>query len=204
MIGFLRMFISFFKENYLMSEKSSNFAPQSEVMSEFAALNIDLKALDEGETRLEQDLDDGFFEAVDAPDVHRGRLHTTLTIYRTGDFFELTFKTEGSVVVQCDDCLDDMDQPIDTENRLAVKLGDAYLEDDDLVTVDERVGRIDVSWFVYESIALNIPIRHVHAPGKCNAAMMKVLEEHSASRRGEAELEAPVDPRWAALMKLKE
>ena len=34
--------------------------------------------------------------------------------------------------------------------------------------------------------------------------MMKVLEEHSASRRGKAEEEKPVDPRWAALAKLKD
>lgn len=172
-------------------------------MSDFEALSIDLKDIEEGESHLEYDLDDGFFEAVGGTEVRKGRLHTALTITRTGDFFDLSFHTKGTAVIPCDDCLDDMEQPVDTENRLAVRLGDTSSEDDDLITVSERDGVLSVAWFVYESIALSIPIRHVHAPGKCNPAMMKVLAEHSASRRGEAEAERPVDPRWAALEKLK-
>ncbi|HEY9551581.1 MAG TPA: DUF177 domain-containing protein, partial [Prevotella sp.] len=48
------------------------------------------------------------------------------------------------------------------------------------------------------------PIRHVHAPGKCNPAMMKLLQEHSAARSSEVEEEkTAIDPRWGELMKLK-
>ena len=99
-------------------------------------------------------------------------------------------------------CLDDMDQSIETDNRLVVKFGEDYSEDDDLVTVAENEGILDVSWFIYEFIALNIPIKHVHAPGKCNPAMIEKLNEHSAARSGEEE-EDTVDPRWEALLKLK-
>ena len=95
-----------------------------------------------------------------------------------------------------------MDQSIETDNRLVVKFWEDYSEDDDLVTVAENEGILDVSWFIYEFIALNIPIKHVHAPGKCNPAMIEMLKEHSAARSGEEEEEA-VDPRWAALLKLK-
>jgi uncharacterized metal-binding protein YceD (DUF177 family) len=50
---------------------------------------------------------------------------------------------------------------------------------------------------------LAIPIKHVHAPGKCNSAMTQKLEELSgAVRSGEEEAEA-IDPRWEALLKLK-
>ena len=96
-----------------------------------------------------------------------------------------------------------MNQPIDTTNRLVAKFGQEYSEDDDLVTVDENEGILDVSWFIYEFIVLNIPIKHVHAPGKCNRDMMKVLEEHSATRSG-VEEEQKIDPRWSELLKLKE
>jgi uncharacterized metal-binding protein YceD (DUF177 family) len=50
---------------------------------------------------------------------------------------------------------------------------------------------------------LAIPIKHVHAPGKCNSAMMQKLQELSgAARSGEEEAEG-TDPRWEALLKLK-
>ena len=106
--------------------------------------------------------------------------------------------------MQCDRCLDDMDQPIETENRLIAKFGTEYSEEDDTVIVDENEGILDISWFIYEFIDLAIPIKHVHAPGKCNPAMTKVLEELSADRSSDEESSQPIDPRWSALLKLKE
>lgn len=106
--------------------------------------------------------------------------------------------------MQCDRCLDDMPQAIVTDNRMAVKFGDEYSEDDDLVTVPEDDGVLDTAWFIYEFIALSIPIKHVHAPGKCNRDMIETLAEHSATRSSEGEADKPMDPRWSGLLKIKE
>ena len=171
-------------------------------MSNIESFKIDLKALPQGLTNLEFKLDNEYFEAIDAPDVQRGELQSCLSINRTDDFFELNFHTEGVVHIPCDICLDDMDQNIESDDRLTVKFGEDYSEDDDLVTVAENEGILDVSWFIYEFIDLNIPIKHVHAPGKCNPAMIEMLQQNSAARSGEEEEES-IDPRWAALLKLK-
>jgi uncharacterized metal-binding protein YceD (DUF177 family) len=60
-----------------------------------------------------------------------------------------------------------------------------------------------MSWLIYEFIVLAIPIKHVHAPGKCNPAMSQVLEELSADRSSDEVSNQPIDPRWSALEKLK-
>lgn len=172
-------------------------------MYNLAPLKIDLKGLQEGLTTVDIKLDDAFFEAIEAPDIKRGQLDLRLTVSRNESFFELMFDIKGQVIVPCDLCLDDMLQPVACDERLVVKFGDEYSEDDDLVTVNEDEGILDVAWFVYEFIVLNIPIRHVHAPGKCNPAMMKILEEHSAARSGDGDDEKPVDSRWAALSQIK-
>ena len=164
---------------------------------------IDLKGLTEDVTVREFNLDDEFFRALDGSLLEHGALHVSVSIRKMTGFFELLFHTEGSVTVSCDRCLDDMEQPIDTDNRMMVKLGDTYSDDDDTVTIDENEGILDLSWFIYEFIMLAIPIKHVHAPGKCNSAMTQKLEELSgAVRSGEEEAEA-IDPRWEALLKLK-
>lgn len=173
-------------------------------MSSLASLQIDLNGLKDGQTVLDYDLDERYLEAVQAPDIHKGNFHVTVVILRTDKFFDLKFHTQGTAIIPCDKCLDDMEQPILTDNRLAVKFGETYAEEDELVTVAEDEGILDLSWFICEFIELAIPIRHVHAPGKCNSAMMRVLLEHSASRRDDAEGEKPIDPRWAALLKMKE
>ncbi len=142
-------------------------------------LKIDLKGLKEGANHLTFDLDDTYFKAIDAPEVSQGRVHVSLDVVRTGnDFFTLDFHETGMVLVPCDICLELMEQPIETTQRL------------------------DVAWYLYEFIALAIPIKHVHAPGKCNPAMVRALEEHSAARSGQED-EQPMDPRWEALLKLK-
>ena len=111
---------------------------------------------------------------------------------------------EGETTFEYDlDDLEDMEQEVCADNSLTARLGEEYSEDDDLVTVDKDEALLDVSWFVYEFIALSIPIKHVHAPGKCNPAMIKVLEEHSAARSSDGGGEGAVDSRWSELEKLK-
>ena len=164
---------------------------------------IDLKGLTAEATALEFDLDKGFFDALDQTEVEGGELHVSLSIRKASGFFELQFHTVGTVDIVCDRCLDLMEQPIETDNRLTVKLGSTASEDDDTVTVDENEGILDTSWYIYEFIALAIPIQHVHAPGKCNPAMTKALEELSADRSGDEESSQAIDPRWEKLKDLK-
>ena len=152
---------------------------------------------------MEFDLDKAFFEALDETEVESGSLHVSLSIRKASGFFELLFHTVGTVDITCDRCLDLMEQPIETDNRLVVKLGSTNSEEDDTVMVDENEGILDTSWYIYEFIALAIPIQHVHAPGKCNPAMTKALEELSADRSGDEESSQTIDPRWEALKKLK-
>ena len=74
---------------------------------------------------------------------------------------------------------------------------------DDIIVVPEDEGILDMAWIIYEFIVLAIPIKHVHAPGKCNAVMSQVLEELSADRSSDEVSDQPMDPRWSKLLKLK-
>ena len=178
---------------------------KSVVMCNLESFKIDLKGMKTDEQRLEFDLNDDFFKALDVSEVNGGALHVSVSIRKATGFYELQFHAEGTVTVPCDICLDDMDQPIETDHVLVAKLGaETNTEDDDVVTVDENEGILDTSWLIYEFIALAIPIKHVHAPGKCNSAMTQKLDELSgAVRSSEEEADAPIDPRWEALKKLK-
>lgn len=165
--------------------------------------DIDLKALTQDVTPLEWGLDDQFFNALEGAQVQEGTLHVSGSIRKTVGFFELLLHTNGTVRIPCDRCLDLMDQPIEADLRLVVKLGSEYQEDDDIITVDESAPTLNTAWFIYESIILAVPIQHVHQPGDCNDAMMRVLSEHSAARSSDADAEDAIDPRWEKLRNLK-
>ena len=159
-------------------------------------------------------LDNEFFLDLDAPEVQKGQVNVTLKVRKTSGVYQLDFHTEGEVVVICDRCLDEMEQPIETTDRLKVKLGAEYSEEDDMVIVPEEEGYINVAWFIYEFIALSIPMKHVHAPGKCNKDMVTKLSKHLRVSGDEeddsdddflmesADEPQEIDPRWNELKKI--
>lgn len=179
---------------------------------------VELKDMRADSCRYEYELDDAFFEAIEAPEIRKGRLHVQLDVKKGISVYHLSFHTEGVVTVPCDRCLEDMEIDVDTDNRLDVKLGADYLDEETCITVPEEEGYIDVAWFLYEFIELSLPIKHVHAPGECNPQMMGALNAHlshmaddddfeEAEAGGEVEDGSsteqedgqPTDPRWDAL-----
>ena len=74
-----------------------------------------------------------------------------------------------------------MEIPVDIDDELKVKMGATFSDENDIVVVPEEDGYINVAWFIYEFIALSLPMKHVHAPGKCNKAMMGALSKHLRS-----------------------
>ena len=164
---------------------------------------IDLKSVTDEAMTLTFDLDDSFFTALDSAEVQGGSLHVSVSIRKMTGFFELLMHAAGTVDIPCDRCLDLMAQPVEADSRFVVKLGSENSEEDETITVDENEGILDTAWLIYESVALAIPIQHVHAPGKCNPAMTKALEELSADRSGDEESSQTVDPRWENLKNLK-
>ena len=163
---------------------------------------IDLKALTEENTPLVYDLDNQFFQSFEDTLVQGGSVHVSGSIRKATGFYELQLHAVGTVRIPCDRCLDMMDQPIEADLHLTVKLGSEAQDNDDIIIVDESEGILQTAWFIYESVVLAVPIQHVHQPGDCNDAMMRVLEEHSAARSSDADAKA-TDPRWDALKQLK-
>ena len=188
-------------------------------MGKFELYTIDLKNLTPGTHDFEYLLENKFFVDIDGNEVQKGHVHVQLTVKKSSMAFELNFQLAGTVIIPCDRCLDDMEFPIETQDKLIVKFGKEYAEEsDEIVIVPEEEGTINVAWFIYEFIALAIPIKHVHAAGKCNKAMAAKLRQHTAISRDDLsepldegqeeasdEQDAGVsDPRWDALKGLFE
>ena len=166
-------------------------------------LKIDIKSLVEGESTVAVSLGDDYFVSLESEEIMRGDVHVDVSIRKTIHFSDISFHATGIVQIPCDRCLDPMDHPVDVSHRLTVKLGNERSEDDDLIVVTDDDPVVDLAWVVYETIVLNLPVKHVHAPGKCNPAMIKALQEHSAARSSDGEDKAAIDPRWSELEKLK-
>ena len=164
-------------------------------------------------------LDNLFFSHIDAPEVQKGKVNVVLVVKRTARAFEFTFETEGVVMVPCDRCLDEMELSVVSSDKLMVKFGREFAEEgDNLIVIPEDEGEINVAWFIYEFIALTVPMKHVHAPGKCNKSMTSKLSKHLRTTADDdseetfevadedtnmnEEVEQEIDPRWNELKKI--
>ncbi|MCQ2064803.1 MAG: DUF177 domain-containing protein [Bacteroidaceae bacterium] len=170
-------------------------------MGRLSAYNVELKGLKEKQASYQWTAGDEFFAIVEGEEVQKGKVNVDLTVTKASGSYVLSFSLNGFVIVTCDRCLDDMTLDIDTTGELKVRLGADFGEEGDVIIVPESDGSVNVAWYIYEFIALAIPIKHVHAPGKCNKGMMEKLDEYSSPDDPDAAADGNQagDSRWDEL-----
>ncbi len=163
-------------------------------------------------------LDNEFFKNIEGEDVQKGEVTVKLIVKRNVATFELNFELDGTIQIPCDRCLDDMEHEVKSRETLYVKFGEEYSEEsDNVVVIPESEGELNIAWFLYEFVALTIPLKHVHPAGKCNKSMSAKLRKHVARIDDDTDEEgAPcdeeiddvpdgeveTDPRWDELKKI--
>lgn len=187
-------------------------------MGKFTAYKLPLKSLAKGSHEFDYVLGKQFFADMESADIRDADVNVRLTVAYNGDIYDLNFVFSGEVTVLCDRCLDDLHLPIDTTYHIVVRYGDDFNDDsDDLLEIPESDNYLNVAYMMYDTVALAIPIKHVHPLGKCNRAMSAILRKHRVQATGEdADLENALvdemdqmdaddvdtqatDPRWDAL-----
>jgi uncharacterized metal-binding protein YceD (DUF177 family) len=183
-------------------------------LGKFDTYKVDLKSLSYGVHEFEYLLENKFFADIDGNEVQKGKVKINLVINHSKQMSEMNFRLDGFVYVPCDRCLDDMEVPIATQNRLIVKFGKEYAEEsDEIVIIPVEEGVINLAWFLYEFVVLYIPMKHVHSPGKCNKGMSSKLRKHTPKSSFDEDgyettddegSSGDTDPRWDALKGLME
>ena len=184
-------------------------------MGKFSEFNLPLKSLTEGTHEFCFHLGPEFFSNMENTDIHGANLEVKLTVVYARDIYELSFHITGDIVLLCDRCLDEMTLPVDATYNINVQYGADYDDSsDNLLIIPESDRDLNVSYMIYDTVVLEIPIKHVHPAGKCNRQMSAMLRKHrvrSGNEDSEREDElideidsmtdsdTPSDPRWDAL-----
>lgn len=188
-------------------------------MGKFSEYKLPLKSLPVGSHKFEYHIGKQFFTNIEDNDVRNADVDVALTVEHRNGCYSLRFKVTGEVVVACDRCLDDLPLPVETAYDIVVKYGEDYSDDsDDFLVIPESDSYLNVAYMIHDTIALAIPIKHVHPSGKCNKAMSALLKKHRSEETGEpadpdladiddilddGDTEAQADPRWDKLKNLK-
>ncbi|MDQ3046379.1 MAG: DUF177 domain-containing protein [Bacteroidota bacterium] len=167
---------------------------------------IQFAGLSTGEHTYEFEVGDKFFENLEYSEIKKSSIHIDLILLKQSTMMMMEFKISGTVKMDCDLCNVEFDLPISGEHKLIVKVGGHLTgdEDDDIITVAANEHELDLSQYLYEYIALSLPIKRIHPPdakGKstCDKEVLKKLKKFLT----EKEKEDPEDPRWNDLKNIK-
>lgn len=171
--------------------------------------SIAYKGLKNGLHTFHFDVNGELFAAYESPEIKDGKCDVTVDLERSESMLALTVSIVGSVVVECDRCLEDCRIPIDYCGRLMVKFSDEIREyDGEVMWLSPAEGEVDLSQYFYESIVLSLPYQRVHPEGACNPEMMAkfriVSGEEFEQLEAEAEEVSEQQGEWAKLAALKE
>lgn len=146
----------------------------------------------------EFEVDKKFFEEFDCFEYLTATFSVKVELVKQSMMMLLNFEFNGSISVPCDRCLDEVEMPVEGEEKLIVKFGnEIYNETDDILILPEHEHEINVANNIYEFIQLNIPQKRVHQEGECNPEVISKLEIVIDDNEKE------IDPRWSGLNKLK-
>lgn len=168
---------------------------------------IKFVGLSVGQHEYEFNVNDKFFEHLEYSEIKRGNIQVKIKLLKQAVMMALEFEISGTVKANCDLCTGEFDLPINGNFKLIIKVGgnDTGDEDDDIITIAANEHELDLSQYIYEYIALSLPIKRVHPTNKkgqstCDKEVLKKLENFIVEDEKEEEA---IDPRWEQLKNIK-
>ena len=148
-----------------------------------------------------------FFESDDYLEIEKANCHVNLTLEKQSTMLVLTFEISGLVTVPCDRCSYPTEVEANGEYGLIAKFSEMELQNtEEIIYLPPSEYQIDIQKFIFEFIQLSLPVKKTHLEGSCNQDVMKTLDNYLITENQsekDSEDNSGVDPRWAALNKLK-
>ncbi|MDR0789211.1 MAG: DUF177 domain-containing protein [Bacteroidales bacterium] len=164
---------------------------------------LEVRALPTGTSEADYLITKELFESFDNEDIKAANVECKVQIDKSEQLIYLSLLFEGVITVECDRCLDNLDIKISHNDSLYLKFSNGEEQtDENVIAINEKENVFDLSQLLYESVLVNKPLRCVHGEvgeGECNKAMIEMLGRQEQMNE---EMEE-IDPRWAALKKIK-
>ncbi|MBR1872743.1 MAG: DUF177 domain-containing protein [Bacteroidales bacterium] len=128
-----------------------------------------------------------FFESFDNSEVLDASLHVEVTAFKSGSSIDIDMSLRGSLTVECDRCLEDLQMPVAQDVRLCVSFtrddGETQTKGEgderEILAVSPDDDAIDLDQTVYDYAMLALPLQRVHKDGECNPAALRYLGKPS-------------------------
>ncbi len=173
--------------------------------------SVEIPKLELGENKDKFDIESSFFKAFENAPVQEGNIQVDAVINKHRRFLDARFKFKGQITLHCDRCLEPYPYELDFEQAVIYSYDEELeFDTDEVVLIDENSPYLSLFKDFYDFVVLQIPLRKVPPEDlhKCPDSVLEMLglkeKEEPQEETEAAEEEEPIDPRWAALKKLKD
>jgi len=177
------------------------------VTNEFLIPFVGLKL---GKHQFEYQINKEFFEDYDYDEFEACDIKVNIVLEKKSTMLELHFKHKGTIHVPCDLTSEMFDFPIKGKIKVIVQFGEDFNDDnEELLILPFGEHQVDVKQYIYEMIALSIPLKKIHPGIKDGTLKSEALDKLNELKVNSKELkktdskeEETTDPRWDQLKKL--
>ena len=173
-----------------------------------AAYSVNIVGLSNKEHQFKYEFGSEFFRKYGTDLLSEGSFRVDVLLNKHETFIEVDFKVNGVSRLICDRSLEPFDYPIETENKIVFKYGEAYQEmTDEIIVIPRDAASLELGQYIYEFISLAIPLKKLHPRFQDEVDEMEGAEGKivysSETAEEKKDEEEPTDPRWNILKKLK-
>ncbi len=170
--------------------------------------SIKYSGLKDGEYHFDYHLNNTFFADFSQSPIQKADIKIGVDFEKKSSHFQLNFSVSGSLKTECDRCLEEVEAKLDGNFTLYVKFYPHDLDKPedriDVMYLPDSEIRLDLKQLLYEYANLSVPLKKIHLEGE--AGFEKCMETFNLGNKevaNETDESKEIDPRWAALNKLK-
>ena len=171
---------------------------KSQYIVEFGGLSVGLH-------EFEFEVSEKFFKKFENNEIEKASVKINAVLTKQNNVLSMHLSISGTVAVECDRCLKNLDIPVETEEDLVIKYGNSSESNDEILVIPEGDTQFELSQYLYEYITLAVPARKVPCEltgdtSVCDQEMLDQLDNIGAAPEEEKE---PNTPMWEQLNKIK-
>ncbi len=178
-------------------------------MKVLEAFQIPIIALEDKSYHYTFSGDDAFFAAFEQDWVEKGQFAVTADLTKSALMIQVQMNITGTIELICDRSLEAFNYPFEVNEKLIFKYSD-HSEDlgDNLFLLDRKEPKLNLSQDIFDFIALEVPMKKLHprfvADEDAASTDMFIYTTDRADEKPASPTDEVIDPRWAALQKLKD
>ncbi|WP_373514504.1 DUF177 domain-containing protein [Persicitalea sp.] len=173
-------------------------------MKESNKYSIGIYGLEDKPYEFDYEIGPAFFAEMPQDLIEKGTFQVHLRLEKSSTMLQLWFDIKGDAELTCDRSLEPFNESVDTQNRLILKFGDQDEElTEEISIINRNTTQINVAGYVYEFIALALPMKKIHPDLRQPEEDDQETETLIYSSEKQENKEENTDPRWEALKNLK-